>query len=190
MRITGGSQAVLPYRAIPSALSNSPGLGSHGSSRSAATCASRPWTGVTPSNGTGRHGAARHGRRRADPAGRRHSRADSDSSASRRLNAPDVKNRTAIRARGRWRQLTSAVTVAVFGPEDLVTFTASQLMLDLSALPFHPAGVAARCHWPGGRRPGAVPGGLAGRSLGVRVGWRSHHNLVRASARLSTPTAA
>jgi hypothetical protein len=54
---------------------------------------------------------------------------------------------------------------------------------------YHRAGVAARCLWPGGRRPGAVPGGLAGRSLGVRAGWRSHHNLVRASARLSTPTA-
>ena len=37
-----------------------------------ATCARPPWTAVTPSNRAGRHRAARHGRRWADPAGRRH----------------------------------------------------------------------------------------------------------------------
>ena len=39
--------------------------------QNAATCASPPWTAVTPSNRAGRYRAARHGRRWADPAGRR-----------------------------------------------------------------------------------------------------------------------
>jgi len=38
----------------------------------AATCAPPPWTGVTPSTRADRLRAARHGRRLADPAGRRH----------------------------------------------------------------------------------------------------------------------
>ena len=42
------------------------------SSLLAATCARPPWAAVTPSNRAGHHRAARHCRRWADPAGRRH----------------------------------------------------------------------------------------------------------------------
>ena len=45
--------------------------GMHADRIQAATCAPPPWTAVTPSNRAGRHRAARHGRRWADPAGRR-----------------------------------------------------------------------------------------------------------------------
>jgi hypothetical protein len=74
--------------------------GSSNPYRSPATRAPPPWTAVIPSNRAGRHRAARHGRRWADPAGRRHDQRP-DTTAAVRLSS-SLARQDSISDRGQY----------------------------------------------------------------------------------------